>query len=291
MPKYLRITPPLGHDTVDISTRLAFVEFVSHADYNFQMRHISSHWDEMLDGFDGSPEKLRGMPRLWPPITNPIHRLFQRDYIRTGRAFPNLKLFVSAGRAVARRQKRAFDLGMLRQCLALAQCDTLAPLKARSYVVIGDGYGALGSVIAEAIPNSRITFINLAAVLEIDRLYFNLAHPRAVAKFIEANQFRSMPDCHMSFDIACMGEVNPDVCNLYCAARIKHSEFSYSCNRVSKTLPDGTVTTFADYKWGDCTMLLNELCPWHQTFYSFRPPFKRYHDGPVQHCLVARPAR
>ena len=33
-------------------------------------------------------------------------------------------------------------------------------------------------------------------------------------------------------------------------------------------------------------VLLKENCPWHQKFYSMKPPFILKYDGNVKHCMV-----
>lgn len=61
----------------------------------------------------------------------------------------------------------------------------------------------------------------------------------------------------------------------------------YCCNREEKVLPDGSITKLSDYPWSDQDVIdLDELCPWHQHFYSFKPPFFRSYDGPIRHRLV-----
>ena len=62
----------------------------------------------------------------------------------------------------------------------------------------------------------------------------------------------------------------------------------YCCNRIEKKLPDGTITKFKEYPWiAEDEIIRDELCPWHQEFYSFNPPFFRVYDGPIQHRLVS----
>ena len=63
--------------------------------------------------------------------------------------------------------------------------------------------------------------------------------------------------------------------------------YFYCANRVEKTLPDGTLVRFEEYPWSSHdTVLLNELCPWHQDFYTMRPPFYRPYDGPIMHRIA-----
>lgn len=43
----------------------------------------------------------------------------------------------------------------------------------------------------------------------------------------------------------------------------------YSCNRLQKRLYGGEVINFQDYPWGNSRVILDELCPWHQYYYSY----------------------
>jgi hypothetical protein len=252
------------------------------------MEQISAHWRGMLEHFDGSLATLRGVTKVRSRAATPLHWLMQRPYIRMGADLPRLDRFLAAGRAVAKRQRRAFDLDMLRQSLTLAFCDKHGAIAANQhYVVIGDGYGALSSMIVEAVPGATVTMVNIEPVLDVDRRFFLLAHPEAKATFLRAEDADKMDACFTSFDLACMGEINPDVRDRYCALRCERSQFIYSCNRVSKTFADGTTSSFADYGWTLGRIIVHEPCPWHQTFYTRSPPFIRAYDGPFEHKLIA----
>jgi len=92
-------------------------------------------------------------------------------------------------------------------------------------------------------------------------------------------------------NIASMQEMDPPVIAAYfddLRSIAGHQELMfYRCYREEKFLPDGTITRFSDYPWnsGD-DILVDELCPWHQQYYSFKPPFFRPHDGPIRHQLA-----
>ena len=123
--------------------------------YNRGMQHISSHWQKMLVGFDGSPESLNGVAQLSRRTRNPVHRLFQGRHLAMGRAFLRFDLFLKAGRTVAKRHGRAFDLNMLRQCLTLGLLDRHGVANDGShFLIIGDGYAAMSSIIMEAMPRA-----------------------------------------------------------------------------------------------------------------------------------------
>ncbi len=49
----------------------------------------------------------------------------------------------------------------------------------------------------------------------------------------------------------------------------------YCCNHQEKKLPDGNISRFADYPWGDDQLIVDSLFPWHQNYYSIIPPFYR----------------
>lgn len=249
------------------------------------MQHISSHWQKMLEGFDGRPENLRGVAHLSKRNRNLFHWLFQRKYFALGKSYPSFRKFLAAGRRVAAKNGRAFDLHMLRQCLTLGLIESHVPLDNARIIVIGDGFAAMGSTIMEALPKCHLTFINIKPVLEMDFDYFAMAHPNKTATFMPSEEMDGLPAADLSIDIACMGEINPEVRDRYFAILKDRVALTYSCNRESKTFPDGTTTNFHDYPWSG-SFLVDELSPWHEDFYSFRPPFWRKFDGPVRHRLV-----
>lgn len=251
------------------------------------MADISSHWHEMLSTFrheSGGFSGLRGFGTVYPTYTRAWHLTMQRRFRPLGRRYPSFSRFAQAGRRVARRQKRALCLDMLRQIFTLAVCDAHGVIRpGGTYTVIGDGFGALASLILEAVPGARVALINLPQVLDVDRHYLTLAHPRHAATFIPAGG--EMPSSLATFNVASMQEMNPDVIDDYFRMIRARSKFFYCCNRIEKRLPDGTVTRFHDYPWFG-TVLLDELCPWHREFYSPIPPFWRPYDGPIQHRLI-----
>jgi hypothetical protein len=100
---------------------------------------------------------------------------------------------------------------------------------------------------------------------------------------------------HLAVNIASMQEMNPDVISSYfsdlrqaCSWGPREGVWFYCCNRESKILPDGTIVNFNDYPWhSNDVVVTDELCPWHQNYYTTRafPPYKKY-DGPIRHKLA-----
>lgn len=92
-------------------------------------------------------------------------------------------------------------------------------------------------------------------------------------------------------NIASMQEMDPPVIAEYFddfrAVSVKRPLYFYCCNREGKKLPDGTTVRFVDYPWSISDhILVDELCPWHQKYYTVVPPFYRPFDGPIRHRLV-----
>ena len=95
----------------------------------------------------------------------------------------------------------------------------------------------------------------------------------------------------MFINIASFQEMDAPVINHYFdemrAIAHKRDVALYCCNRQEKQLPDGTIIKFTKYPWKtDDKIIVDELCPWHQHYYSLLPPFYRLYDGPHQHRLV-----
>jgi len=189
--------------------------------------------------------------------------------------------------------------------------------------VIGDGFATMATLMLVAGFAKRIVLVNLTKTLLVDlwylRLYFGEKQFDASARLLTeledvdalTGEGFSEPNSgcqvlaiqaenhellkHFPIDIAInivsMQEMDPPVIGGYFndlrSVAKKRKLFFYCCNREEKVLPDGTVTRFIDYPWQpNDEILLDELCPWHQRYYSTRPPFYRNYDGPIRHRLV-----
>ena len=66
----------------------------------------------------------------------------------------------------------------------------------------------------------------------------------------------------------------------------EESFYFYLCNKEEKFSSDGSSIRFKDYQFNcEDSILVDELCPWHQNFYLFKPPFIRKYDDPTRHQL------
>lgn len=191
--------------------------------------------------------------------------------------------------------------------------------------VIGDGFASMTALLLASGSASRVVLINLTKTLLVDLWYLKLwmgaeafessvdlvtgedSLARTLAKpatnesggrggrvvAIQASDHELLRRCpvDISLNIVSMQEMDPPVIGAYFddlrAIASQRQLVFYCCNREEKTLPDGAVTRFAAYPWheGD-QILVDELCPWHQKYYAFRPPFYRSYDGPIRHRLL-----
>lgn len=200
--------------------------------------------------------------------------------------------------------KRTFGMQMARMALTVELLTTyIGNLENKHIVIIGDGFGALGSLIKLLYPKTTITYINLGKVLIFDAYYSNMAHPSVGHylkssvmennqnfNYIEAENIKDIKVCADIFiNMASFQEMNLKTIHLYFSIirDQPQSTYLYSCNRLSKTLPDGMKICFEDYGWqNDDIVFLNELCPWHQKYPLNRPPFVRKYDGQHWHKLI-----
>ena len=77
-------------------------------------------------------------------------------------------------------------------------------------------------------------------------------------------------------NIASMQEMNLDVIDKYFSIVKSAKAYFYCLNRAEKKLPDGTVTRFEDYPWGENAsyLLRPEACPFYEYALKFSPPFR-----------------
>lgn len=286
---------------------------------HWQMYHSSFRFTgggfEGLQGFGGY-RKPRGK------ILSATERLLQSRFRKMGGA--KFLLLDQLAYDITIKQNRTYDLDVLRQALTVAYLHDHAVglLSEKSTgIVIGDGFGSMTSLLLASRSSGRVILVNLTKTLMVDLWFLRLwmgdqvfdtsvdlvTNPEelstalgkpAGAGFgrviaIQAVDHKLLRECPANFaiNIASMQEMDPPVIAAYfddlrfIAGRQKL--MFYCCNREEKSLPDGTLTRFCDYPWavGD-EILSDELCPWHQEYYSFKPPFFRPYDGPIRHRLA-----
>ena len=301
------------------------VEFLS-AKENQEESKASSHWlyyhrdFEILE--DGSIIGIKGFGGCQPPyrgLKSVAHRLLQHKFRRIARNYKSFEDLDEMARLIAEKQDRAYDHHMLRQAQTLAfVLDYLPPEAFSSAVaVIGDGFASLASLLLASENAQDVIIVNLNKTLLVDVLYAqSWLGEQAINKIklvvdeggvrqvladkekgriiaIQASNHHLLRFFPLSlvFNIVSMQEMDPPVIAEYFAdmraVACDRDLYFYCCNREEKELPDGTVTRFFEYPWKkEDTVIVDELCPWHQKYYTRLPPFYHSYDGLVRHRLV-----
>jgi hypothetical protein len=189
-----------------------------------------------------------------------------------------------------------------------------APIRA---LMIGDGYGVLAALLKARFPEARLILVDIGKTLLFQAYYCQLAHPQAQHMIIGKNAGEEESDflyCpaeriselgerpfNLAVNIASMQEMTPDIVANYFTFMRHHfpvRNIFYCCNRERKILMGGEVLEFTKYAWRETDRnLIDELCPWHQYYFSARPtarglallglrlPLVNYYDGPMLHRL------
>lgn len=289
-------------------------------------RGASTHWIEMHQTFQyraGRLDGLRGFGGYIPRsslLRRVGHRLMQRPYRQMAESLAEFPRWDALAAKLARSQGRIYDLDMLRQSITLAYLRYILPgclSPNSSLLVIGDGFGALSSLALMAEPQLRIILVNLTKTLLVDLVFIQRGMPRTtivlptsaesmrkaiadsqasvVAVRADDYQFIREARIDLAVNIASMQEMNPSTIEDYFAAlrdSAGREPFFYCCNREEKVFSDGTMVRFAEYPWHEEDgVLVDELCPWHQYYYTLLPPRYLPYDGPIRHRLIKMAGR
>jgi len=284
---------------------------------------ISSHWVEMLRGFEmkngkfsgkGLPEGEGGNDKTI--IHTLIHYLLQTPFRFQGKQFQEFKNILRTAKKVHELKNNKMRLGTLRQVIALAFLENRIKISqlTEPIIIIGDGFGLMASLILSHFPQlvGKVVVVNLTQNLLIDAIFIrksvsevNVALVKneiEYEKALKSNEIRCIliqadnsklvanDNIGLAINICSMQEMNPNIISEYFDSIRKSKNlktYFYCVNRVEKILPDGTTVNFFEYPWhSKDQVLIDELCPWQQKYYSVRPPFYFPYDGPIQHRLV-----
>lgn len=281
-----------------------------HSDFQFTGNGFKG-----LKGFGGSSKPYTGLKYL-------MSKVLQEKFRRMGKLNKSFLQVEKTFKGILERQGRAFDLDVLRQIITVSYLKDQLPNKlcpSSTTVVIGDGFGTMATLLLANNFAKTVILVNLNKTLMVDLWYLkkffgdekfqksvkliteyndlaslekkgDLGETRVIA--IQASNHEILKDCpiDLAINIASMQEMNPQYIrnyfdDLYAVAATRDLDF-YCCNREEKTLPDGTIIRFKDYPWNSLdSILIDDLCPWHQQYYYYIPPFYRPYDGPVRHQL------
>jgi putative sugar O-methyltransferase len=285
-----------------------------HSEFKFDGHEFSG-----LQGFGGNAKRPSGL-RSW------IYRFLQQRFRHLATGYSQFDAIDALADELTSRQDRDYDLDVLRQVLTLSFLHSHSPRKFNlntTCCVLGDGFASMSSLLLASKLAGRIVLVNLNKTLLVDLWYLKLwmgserfescvdlvVDEAGLSQALEKPIVRSdgsyqviavQASCHQLLqqcpidvfvNIASMQEMDPPVVKAYFddmrAVAVNRDLLFYCCNRQEKQMPDGTVSRFADYPWRpDDQVLVDGPCPWHQFYYSIRPPFYRPYDGPHMHRLV-----
>jgi len=176
--------------------------------------------------------------------------------------------------------------------------------KSKRALIIGDGWGTLGCILKELRPELQIIQVNLGRSLLFDLAFsskaLNNCEHRLIYSFSEIlfQDFVYMPAEEISLEnanidlfiaIESFQEMDIEIVNEYFKL-IRGQEvisYLYSANRLSKTLPDGSVIRKKDYGWSFQDKVIFERTPWWLNWgIRRRPPFLFRMDGIIEETLV-----
>ena len=287
---------------------------------NIQESVSSSHWDKYHENFRYELNSLKGVQgfghlnKNYGFLSDYIHKFFQKKYRKIASQNFLFKQIDYSAFNITKIQKRANNLDVLRQTLTLDFLNQKIDFKKiNRTVIIGDGFGTMTTLLLENKLSKQIFLVNLRKTLLVDLLYLkriigekrfdeevilveeikNLSKIENKHKIIalEAENYNilSFVEKDLVLNIASFQEMDLGVIKNYFEYLYKQknkSFYYYICNREEKFLPDGSLIRFEDYPFNPNDFIItDELCPWHQDFYTFKPPFKRLYDGPTRHQL------
>lgn len=273
----------------------------------------SSHWQHYTQdrqvGDDGAVRGISGFggSSRYSGLSQLAHDLLQRYVLgATSPVFRSASYY--RGRQIARQQRRAFDMDMLRHACTL---ELLAKrwLASDEVCVIGDGQTNFLSAALSSGLFSTVISVNLVDVLLSDLQLIEalasvsdadvkIARTQAeldAARFdgakiilVPANRAAMLHDQNIDafVNIASFQEMTPEIVHRYFSIIASNKAQLYRCNRELKVLPGGERLEFSTWPWQGVAIELDELCPWHQKYYAPTPPFRRSYDGPIRHRLA-----
>lgn len=284
-------------------------------------RKYHSSFEFSGGGFSG----LQGFGGNGARWHTPFHWLLQHRFRKMGKVFSHFKSIDKTAFSITGSQQRANDLDVLRQTLTVAFLRETIPavLNPSSMgCVIGDGFASATSILLGSHSAECVVVVNLTKTLLVDLWFLkewmgyddfdlqirlvtdeeslleelaeqssNTSQVKVIA--IQAKDHHLIRKCPIAYaiNIASMQEMNRNIVEDYFndlrAAAANNEMYFYCVNREEKRLPDGAVTRFSEYPWSSKDdVKVDELCPWHQSYYTHTPPFYRPYDGAHRHRLV-----
>ena len=178
-------------------------------------------------------------------------------------------------------------------------------LNPKTICIIGDG--KLNSVLGAHLTYSlaKIYSVNLSEALIndyiiLDKMNIDIKNSIELVddiNFVDDNKILTLvpsnfktfllnKNIELFINIASFQEMTPSEINNYFEIIKNNKSKLYCCNREYKKLYGGEELYFDQYPFSNSKRIFWEDCPWHQKYYSLRPPFIHNYDGNIKHCLV-----
>jgi len=263
----------------------------------------SSHWKKYLPSsadYSNQFEHLGFGAYSKKNVKNYIHKLLEK--IIFGNDVFKTKTYY-AYKSVFDKTRRHIDVDTIRHIFTFEKLkDQVNP---KTICVIGDGKinGVLGAHLT--FPSAKIFSVNLSEVLINDYIILNkinidlnksvtlvddinFSTNNKMLTLVPSNfkKFLLNKNIELFINIASFQEMTEIEIKNYFEIIKNNKSKLYCCNREYKKLPDGEELYFEKYPFLNSKKIFWEDCPWHQKFYSLRPPFIHDYDGNVKHCLV-----
>lgn len=269
----------------------------------------SSYWHGLLDGinldnYSKEDKKLNGTFGNISKINffkSLYHNLFQRilfykyDYKKDS-IFKEMEEICSSS-------DRNLNLDSLRHVFTHKFLEPIY-LKSNKLCVIGDGRLNFSSIILKKYNNiSKLYHINLPEVLffelkllqklnllKIDdvkyitskeQLYEAETNPEIKYLLFSPNSSNLLLNNNIDLfvNIASFQEINNNIINKYLNIIKSNNAFFYHCNRKFKKLIGGEMFSVNLFDKYINAKVFSGVCPWHNLYYSLKPPFLLKYDG------------
>ncbi len=167
------------------------------------------------------------------------------------------------------------------------------------FLVIGDGYGFMASLIKECFPNALVILVDLGKVLLFQTYYLQKIYSKYAHVLFDDISTNNITECDFlycpadklnnlskglhgqklkidtSINIASMQEMTLESIQKYFDFLRENSSkenLFYCCNREKKTLIGGEVLEIRKYPWCDLDHIyIDEYCPWYRFFFTVYP--------------------
>ena len=276
----------------------------------------SSYWKKYHSNFSFENGNLKGLgafgsnKKPFNLIEKLIYYNLNKLYLKHSLNKTFTKQVLKSAYEICNLQRGGLDINIVRQVLTIDKLNFNNVFKeAKIAVVIGDGFGAMTSLLLKNNLVEKVILVNLTKTLLVDMIYLKRVFKNfdsdsilinddkdlnLVENFkiiaIQADNYHFLKKIKkdLVINISSFQEMDIEVINNYMNyLYFNKNPFSfYLCNRIEKILPDGSLIKFSEYGLSENDdIIFDELCVWHQDFYRLSPPFIVKFDGPHLHQL------